>query len=243
MSHVFRFFGAKMEDGGWNLSNEDIVHITRVLRLQDGDEIEVADGRGSACLAKLHRIGKDRVEIAVTKEWQQEAPEFKIAIAVGALKPAAVDEMLPHAVELGVDVIVCFGQKNVAKFRLGDEQVERWRRIAKASFKQCKRMWLPEILVLPDLAACFQHFSGWRGYVLDADAEAHLLDEAPMVGHEVAIIGGERGLDAEELSMATTAGFRRVAIGEHVLRAVTAAGIATFALARRRESGKSRRQF
>lgn len=241
MSHIYRFMGTRSEDGAWRISNDDVAHITRVLRLAAGDTIEVADGAGRACRGTLEKLSKDKVAVQVKDEWQVDQPRFKVGLAIGALKPAAMDEAMPQIVELGIDVVVCFGQRNVAKFRVGDEQVERWQRIIRASFKQCKRMWLPEVLVMPDIESCLAYFSGWRGYLLDPEASSHILDRVAAEGDEVALVGGEKGLDAEEVAKALAAGFMPVSISAHVLRAVTAASIATFALGHRRALSESRR--
>ena len=46
MSHIYRFFGEKVNDGTWRLADEEVTHAVKVLRLNDGDLVEVMDGRG-----------------------------------------------------------------------------------------------------------------------------------------------------------------------------------------------------
>lgn len=243
MSHTFRFLGSRTAERTWTLGEDEARHAGKILRLELGTVVEVADGRGSGCTGTITELKKNSAAIRADDEWQVPAPVRKNALAVGALKPAALDELLPHLVEHGIDVIAVFSQPNVAKFRNNPQQVERWQRIVQSSFKQCKRAWLPEILNLPDIETLLQHFAGWSGYLLEPSAQHQLLDLPSVSTSQVAIVGGELGLTEGEVEAAARAGFQKVALGTNILRAITAGAATAFALAHRRQAAESRRQF
>ncbi len=236
MSHVYRFIGSRDAAKSWRLSNDDVQHISRVLRLDVGDAIEIADGCGWVATAQIAAVSKNHCSVTVDSEALQPPSSTPIAVAVGALKPAAIDELIPQLVELGVDVLAVFGQKHVAKFRTGPEQAERWERIVRASVKQCKRAWFPKIENYQDIDQCIAAFADWRRLVLDPEANQHILDLADSQHGRptVAFVGGERGFDGDEMAQLSVAQCIPVTIGANILRAVTACSAAAFALDYRR---------
>lgn len=235
MSHIFRFFGHETYPCKWSLDPEELEHIRKVLRLKIGDRVEVMDGKGLIAKGHLTEISKDQVLIETAIESQSfvaKAPIQK-AIALGALKPGDVDDILTELVELGINEIHIFQQADTAKYRTGDKPRERWQRLIRSAMKQCKTAWSPNLVVHESFEVALKALSLFqRKFVLDADANANLINTvtSSLNFQSVAVIvGSERGLTTEELKLCNVNGFEAMRMGPHILRArtaaITAAGI------------------
>jgi len=229
MSHRFRFIGEKDAGALWQLVGEEAHHLAKVLRLEEGAAVEVTDARGVWALGTVVRIGAKAVAIEATDEFREAAPDVRLAFAIGALKPGAVDDILPALTELGVDTVHVFLQKESAKSRLTDKVAERWQRILVQALKQCKRARLPAIVEHGSLAALLHETAGdaeTRRYMLAAGAArplGELLRQGGPGRGVLLVAGGEKGLIPDEEAALFEAGFCAASLGPHVLRAVTAA--------------------
>jgi 16S rRNA (uracil1498-N3)-methyltransferase len=206
-------------------------HLQRVRRLTVGETVVLADGAGRWVLT---RIAEDRdgavgvVAVGDVHEEPARTPTLTVAFA-----PAKRDhgtEVTHQLVELGVDRIVPLRtERGVVRWdgERGDRYLERLRRVAREAAMQCHRACIPDVgepCTPAELAAR-------GGGVVVADAlgapvgRSSLPDDAAWV----VLVGPEGGFaDAEEAALD---GATRVAIGPHVLRAVTAAPAIAAALA------------
>lgn len=224
MSHLFRFFGRELTPGTWTVDQGELEHMRKVLRLKVGDTIEVMNGQGSIAQGELMELAKDHASVAVQSVTNIEKPSIKKALAIGALKPGDLDDILSDLVELGIDEVHVFQQSDTAKFRTGDKQ-ERWNRILHAAVKQCKTAWCPKIFVHDSLGDTLKILGSFeQRFVLDAAGQTNLLKSMTPTSHSIAlIIGSERGLNHDEIVLCQNASFELVKMGENILRARTAA--------------------
>lgn len=199
------------------LDDDDRHHIERVLRTRDGEEVTVADGRGRWRRCVLRGGGVlEPIAHVERVEW----PSPPITIAFALTKGDRPELTVQKLTELGVDRIVPFtAARSVARWD-GDRavrHVERLRKVAREAAMQSRRAWLPEVADL----ATFDETAGLPGSAL-ADAGG----APPSVDHQIVLIGPEGGWAPEE-----RAGRPTVGLGEHVLRAETAAIAAAALLA------------
>lgn len=247
MQHVFRFLGQPLSEGRWTLSAEESHHLSKVLRLTEGETVEVSDGCGLWATCTVETIGKHATTLRIspsideTPLMHREAPpDVRIILCLGALKPGSLDEILPGLVELGVDAIHLFHQPGSAKMRLSDKAAQRWERLVTQAVKQCKRAWVPHIVPHDDLASLLastdvtpcahRYFLSPAGsssllaaLTSDSLADAERDPPSPIL----LVVGGEQGLSSAEESQLLAAHFTGVRLGPHILRAVTAAISAT----------------
>ena len=226
MSHRFRFIGTEVS-GQWQLGEEETLHLAKVLKLTVGTEVEVTDGKGGWCLGVVAAIKNKSTLIDAIESYLEPEPKTFVTLAVGALKPGSIDDILPAAVELGADRIVVFQNAGTAKFRLQDSVAARWQRIVHQSIKQCKRARIPEVVVSDSVEALIKEH--WRkdsglGLVLDATGERPLHEflSASQAKELMVVIGSEKGLESREISELVAAGFLTAKLGSNILRAVTA---------------------
>lgn len=209
-------------------------HLQRVRRLAVDEPIVVADGLGGwyearvcetrAGAIRVERTGPDRTE-----------PERRPTIAV-AFAPARSDhgvEVTHQLVELGVDrIIPLVARRGVVRWE-GERAVKpvgRLRRVAREAAMQSHRARVPEVTEPCTVA---EVVAGRHGLVVADRTTARLAEvELADVAEWTVLVGPEGGFAPEEREV--LAHVACGAVGDHVLRAVTAPVAAAAVLVSRR---------
>lgn len=232
-----RFFAPVIDGKLIELLPDEAHHLRRVLRLGVGDEIAVFDGRGAERRARVERIGRysTRVRlldhIAAARE-----PRVALTLAQAILKGDKMDSVVRDATTLGIAALQPLVTRRTvvrAMAARAESARERWRRVAIASAKQCRRAVVPEILPASD-------FDSWvtrvePGVILVEPESATLgqAEDGPPTGgfdRALLIVGPEGGWEASEIEAAQRAGCRPLTLGALTLRAETAPLVAITAL-------------
>ena len=210
------------------LPEEESRHCVKVLRLAEGDPIDVVDGCGNryACRIALAHPKRCAVEVcavqAVPTHWQHQ-----IGLAVAPTKHLdRMEWMVEKCVEMGVNRIVPLRCHNSERTEL---KAERLRKIAVAAMKQSLQATLPQIDEMTPLSALLDEpWSGQR-FIAYCDAELPCDKRKPLAqGYKagcdvMVLIGPEGDFSPEEVSRAVKAGFEPATLGESRLRTETAA--------------------
>ena len=240
MRHRFRFLASyEASSHLWYIDGEEYFHTKKVLRLDPGALIEVFDGRGSWGEGIIMEMQKDRACIRVPTTHQEPPPQPKLVLALGALQPQTMAELVPCLVELGIDELHVLLPSGVAKARLNEKLQGRWHKIAIAAAKQSKRAWLPPIRSWPSLAkflALAQSDFDER-WLLNPNGAQPLL-EKKLAGKKSTclLIGSEKGFTSAELDLIHAADFQSVHLGRCTLRSFTAAVVAVALISTKRSA-------
>ncbi len=211
-------------------------HAVRVLRLPPGAPMILFDGRGGEYLAHIERIERDRV-LAELADWRDVERESPLAVTlVQALQAGEkMDFTIQKAVELGVrDIVPVESRRSVMRLS-GDragKRVAHWQGVAASACEQCGRNQVPLVAPLEKLENWLARpADGALRLMLAPDAEWTLAELSPASCIQL-LIGGEGGLDPQEVIAASQAGFQAVRLGPRVLRTETAglAGLAALQL-------------
>ena len=159
-------------------------------------------------------------------------PHVPFSIVQAVLKGAAMDDVVRDATMVGASAIVPVVTSHVAVrsgSRSGAAAVERWRRIAVASAKQCRRAVVPDIQAPLPLAAWLASGTPeMRLMLVEPSAPVtaipfrRLMERKPP-GDAALVIGPEGGWDRMEIEQALAAGCVPVTLGSLTLRAHTVA--------------------
>ena len=229
-----RFFAPSLDPSRKEVSlpPEEAQHLTRVLRIRSGATVEVFDGRGHDYGAEVAVADRDHVMLVLLEALDaMPNPRVPTALVQSVLKPQQMDDVVRDATMMGVERIVPLISANVtvpAKALENGRAVERWRRIALASVKQCRRSTLPEIEAPVGL-------SEWLRDRSVSPAEAPLLLVEPSAGvvarsvrslmdlappqRATLVIGPEGGWAADEIDAAVRSGCIPISLGGLTLRA------------------------
>ncbi len=222
---------ADVVDGGEVALPDDVAHrFVRVLRLKDGDVIEVFDGAGAAVRGALIVGPPARLVDASLVAHDAALPPLVVAQAV--VKTDKLEQVVQRATELGASSVLLFeARRGVVK--MGDKaaaRVLRLARVAEDAARQCERARVPEVLgpiSVVELSARVRAFAGVaaQGVLHAPRALSDVLAADPRFesGGLLIVVGPEGGLDDDEVRALREAGAIDVALGVHVLRTETAA--------------------
>ena len=224
-----RFLAADLDaiSGSATLSEEETHHLTSVLRLRFGDEIAVFDGNGREYRARVERVSREGTQLRLLEELEA-APEpaVRLTLAQAVLKGERMDDVVRDATMMGVAAIEpLVSEHTVARGAVAaGRAADRWRRVAIASAKQCRRAVLPIIgSGTPFADWIVQDSAARRILLVEPQASAGqsldaLRTEPPPASATVAV-GPEGGWSAEEIEAATRAGWMPITLGRRTLRA------------------------
>ena len=237
---MHRFFAdpSQINDDAIVITGDDVNHISRVLRLKCGDEIEVCDKNKNDYLCAVSEISKTEVlakiiEINVNKN----ESHVDVTLYQGIPKGDKMDDIVRKCVELGVKKIVPVAMKRtVVKVKAPYPKTQRWERIILEASKQCKRGIIPEISEPIDFNDMLKSlFDEEALNILPYENEdtvslkTVLKDNAAFKKINI-IIGPEGGFDDEEIISAKKNNIHTVTLGPRIMRCETAPIAATAAV-------------
>lgn len=205
-------------------------HALKVLRLPQGEEIEVFDGCGLVAKATLHVTSVKQAHIKVLSLTAVPQPQPHLAIASAMPKGSRVDWMVEQLSQLGVDLLIPLKTRySVVDPR--QSKLDRLRHAAIESAKQCRRAWIMNVDAprsLSQFLARSNSLSKSATLRLIADPEGAPLPalEARSLTDIEVLIGPEGGWEDSERALAIAQGFKPWRLSPNVLRIETAAAAA-----------------
>src|SRR3954471_24449609 len=142
-----RFLAAIDHSSGTaRLTGDEARHLSQVLRLGSGDEVAVFDGHGREFRARVEQVTRDGAALRLIEEHlAAPEPSVRLTLAQAALKGEKMDDVVRDATMMGVAAIEPLVTSHTAAHLKAGRAPERWRRIAIASAKQCRRAVVPRI--------------------------------------------------------------------------------------------------
>jgi len=212
------------------LPEEETRHCIRVMRLGEGDEICVTDGKGRLYKAIIVSAAGKECSLKITESVQQQpCADYSVHIAVAPTKNTdRMEWFTEKATETGIDII-SFLRCRYSERR--DIKLNRIEKIAVGAMKQSQKYYLPiinEMIDFKDFILRSHDYSGCRMIAhCEEDGDRTLLEKAYITGSNALIlIGPEGDFSHEEIVFARQNGFTPVSLGKSRLRTETAALIA-----------------
>lgn len=232
-----RFFvrADQIEGGRITLTGEDALHISRSLRMREGEEITVCNMRRREYRCRLAGFTAETVECEIleTSECESEPP-YALTLYMALPKSDKMEWIIQKSVELGVTRIVPVRtERCIVKLdsKEGEKKRQRWQKIADNAAGQCGRGILPEVAAPMDFADAVAE-GGAAGLPLFCyEAEEKTENALPRllratdpaaVGSIAVLVGAEGGFSVKEAESAVAAGWRSVTLGKRILRCETA---------------------
>lgn len=206
------------------LSLEETRHLRDVLRLREGENVQVFDGKGKEFFCEIETISKKETLLKILNESSPSAPEsnLELTLAVALLKGEKFDLVIQKAVELGVTKFVPLITKRTdVKLKDAEKKIERWRKIILEASKQCGRARLMEI----ESPIQFDNLikKPVSSKILFSEKSGEGFSEIKSEKKITAIIGSEGGWDDTEIELAKENGVQIITLSGRILRAETAA--------------------
>ena len=192
-------------------------HLT-VARAQEGETVELLDGRGGVWMTEVVSVGRKETIVRIVEMRQVESSGPEVILALSLIKPSAFELALEKAVEVGVTRIIPLiaARSNVAPGRS-----DRWKRVVIEAAKQAKRYHLPVV----DEPSKFAHLLEFNAAskIVFAERGGGPLESALAGSPALCLIGPEGGWTDAELEAARVKKFHFVSLGAGILRSETAA--------------------
>jgi len=228
---IHRFIGAyQLGQGTMRLDDPDLAEQMRsVLRLTPGEIVIIGDGTGLEAQCRI--LGYDRGAVLVEGVAVGRNPnelQLRVTLYLAILKADHFESAAARATEAGVARIMPVLTGRTVKTGLRHDRVVR---IVREAAELAGRGLVPEVAEPVTLQ------EAWNT-AADNDANFFLdpsggpLGAAPKSARTAGIfVGPEGGWDDAELAIAREAGMKIVSLGGLILRAETAAVVATYAVA------------
>lgn len=215
------------------ITDEQAHQITRVLRLRVDDKIVVLDNAGWEYEVQITAVSqKSIIADIVNKQEAQGEPEIDITLCMGLMKRDKFEWVLQKCTEVGVTRFVPMVTQRslVQETTMKATKFERWQKIITEAAEQSRRGKLPELCQPIKLADAFAQNEAELALVPWEEAEDRNL-RMVLAGKRpssVALfIGPEGGFAAEEIALAQTHDIQPITLGKRILRAETAAMVAS----------------
>ena len=238
---MHRFFVPQLYNEEMHIEGVDARHISKVLRMQPGAQLQIVSDDGVSAVAEITAIDSERVTVrCLEKLAESHEPRVKLVLAQGLAKGEKMDFIIQKAVEMGAySVIPVAMEHSVVRLdgAKAAKKVERWQKIAESAAKQSKRDIIPEVQPVQSMAEMLAKCS-CQTKIIAYECEDRLSLKAALKAAEAAggiselllIIGPEGGISEGELEQARQAGAVPVSLGRRILRAETAGLVAISAI-------------
>jgi|ERR1051326_356343 16S rRNA (uracil1498-N3)-methyltransferase len=201
------------------VGGDEFHHSIRVVRLREGEAVEVFDRSGKMAHAIVESIAKDHAVLNIGDEIASRESSLDVALAMAIIQLEKFELVLQKATELGVRAIIPLVTDRIelrAERYAGKH--ERWERIVFEAVKQSGRSVVPSI----ESPTSFDDAIARAGFKILCDADVPPSTAQPR-DRATIFVGPEGGWSERELALARDhdAHFQR--LGPRRLRAETAA--------------------
>ena len=221
------FYTPDLDPEFFSLSEEETRHITKVLRLTEGDHIFLTDGLGNMCEAVIlnAREKKCLVQCGPIKHEYDKRP-FYLHIAIAPTKNMdRLEWFLEKATEIGIDEITPLFCSHSERTHI---KTDRLRKVVIAALKQSIKAYLPKV----NEPVQFQKFisNSWKGSKFIAYCETGNEAELQKVYQKgsgaLIMIGPEGDFSPAEVDQAIKQDFIPISLGKSRLRTEKAGVVA-----------------
>ena len=237
-----RFFISKKQirNESVYLTGDQARQIHNVLRLRQGDKIYVLNNEGWEFEVELLTTKPDKVTGGLLNRWLVESePTIRLTLFQSRLKQDKFEWVLQKGTELGVASFVpMITERSIVRQKtLKQNKLFRWKRIICEAAEQSGRGQIPTLsqpigFVAALKAAQTSHLAmiTWENELdktITATLALNSQNRSLHIRDVALLIGPEGGFTASEIQNAQSANIIPVSLGPRILRAETAAIVAT----------------
>lgn len=210
------------------LPESDSNHAVRVLRMREGDQLQVIDGRGHAFDCRLTAAHPKKAALEIITKRDMPLPwVYDITIAVAPTKSMdRMEWMIEKLTEIGINRIVPLRCEHSERKEIKTERLEK---VAVAAMKQSLKAVLPQIdemTPIQDFISQSRQGQKFIAYCDDIYQRQELACLYQSNKSVTILIGPEGDFSPKEIESAIGNGFKPVTLGANRLRTETAAIVA-----------------
>jgi 16S rRNA (uracil1498-N3)-methyltransferase len=209
------------------LSEETSKHVSQVLRMKDGEEIRVTDGKGQTIIAEIVLPDKKKTKVKTIAKEFSASSKSKISIAISLIKNTNRFEWFAEkATEIGVSAIIPMICKRSEKTHFRKDRI---RSILISAMLQSQQSWLPELSEPVKFSELLKNENQEQKFIAHClpEDKKELKEVAKNAHSKIILIGPEGDFTEEEIEQAIQHNYIPVSLGDTRLRTETAGIVAT----------------
>ncbi len=205
----------------FTLSEMSSKHCVQVLRMQEGDRIDLTNGQGYLFEASITAPHKKNTLVTILAEKKFSAPSQSLTLGIALLKNATrLEWLIEKATEMGVTAIVPMICEHTLfeKFKL-----DRMQNIVQSAMIQSQQTWLPQLnapLRFKDVIA--QQKNAQKLIAHCAPGDKMDIKKVKAAQDCLLLIGPEGDFSKPEIELALQNGCQAIHLGPTRLRTETA---------------------
>lgn len=204
------------------INEEEQQHIVKVLRMKEGEEINVTDGKGNLAAGNLIFEGK-KVSLDVS-EMKENLPNFSTQLHIAIAPTKNIDRIeffLEKATEMAVSEITLIQTEKTERKNLNTDKL---RKQSVAASKQSLRFHFPMVNDLTKFSDFIKTLDPETTFVAHCNENLERIDLKEIHPQEkiTFLIGPEGDFSDKEIQMLADKGIKAVSLGNQRLRTETA---------------------
>ena len=223
---VRRAYLSELSVGPRELDSDTSHYLNSVLRLREGEEVELFDGQGAIARAIIHRTSKRSIKLELLSLHSVEAHQPQIHLYCALPKGDRSEWLIEKCSELGATSLnwVIYERSQDHK-RDHSKRFERWHKIACEAARQSHNAWVPQLNPPRRFLDIIQQGLSGTILVLDTCNVTESFASLPLNPKEPisVFIGPEGGFSADERREFKNQDWLFTTLGPTVLRIETAA--------------------
>ena len=204
-------------------------HVVQVLRMKEGEKVNLTDGKGNLINAEITGDHKRHCTVKVIDSRLTSRASRKITIAISLLKNTSrLEWFLEKATEIGVSEIIPLICERTEKQKF---RYDRMKGICISAMLQSQQVWMPELHEPAMYLECIKsvtdnaNLTKFIAHCVDPAKNQTLSSFQPLI-HSTILIGPEGDFTKNEIELALQNNFTPVSLGETRLRTETAGIVA-----------------
>lgn len=218
------------DSGEFILSEDTSRHISQVLRMKEGDEIIITNGKGYTLIADVVSPDKKKTKVKIKKKEFSERPKPETAIAISLIKNNNRFEwFIEKSTEIGISAIIPLLCKRTEKTHFKKERIKA---ILISAMLQSQQSWLPELHEPKKIMEVIKYENYGQKLIAHCidEEKQELKDFIQKNTSKIILIGPEGDFTQEEIQAAIKNNYIPVSLGETRLRTETAGIVAAVLL-------------
>lgn len=221
------FYTPDIQNTPYTLNAEESKHCIRVLRLAEGENISLVDGKGAFYNCVITRADAKHCEVECVEKLENYGQRnFRLHLAVAPTKNIERTEwMLEKCTEIGVDEITMIHSRYSERKIVKDDRLEK---VVVSAMKQSLKAYLPRLNPMTGFDRFIATCNATQKFIAHCNpGEKKRVEELYKAGNDaVILIGPEGDFSEEEVEQAIKVGFQPVTLGNSRLRTETAGIVA-----------------
>ncbi len=210
-----------------SLGPDESKHAVRVLRLAEGDHVQIVDGKGGFFEAEIMSAHPKNCALKILKREQNfEKKNFHLHMAIAPTKNIdRLEWFLEKCTEIGLDEITPILSEHSERKVIKPERLDK---ILVSAMKQSVKAYLPKLNEMQTFKEITELKFEGKKFIAHCNEgkKEHLKNRVKAGENVLVLIGPEGDFSPEEVELAKVAGFEEISLGSARLRTETAGVVA-----------------